>query len=544
MTKVKVKYPVGIQSFREIRERGMVYVDKTDLIYELVDTSKYVFLSRPRRFGKSLLTSTLHCYFEGRKELFEGLAMEQLEADWIQYPVLHFDLGQVKEFTIERLRNSLHKMLDRYDGSYGVTTSGTPGGRLNELIYELYQKTGRQVVLLIDEYDAPIMDVLHKPDMLRDVRNVMREFYASLKANERYLKFVFITGVSTFSQMGIFSELNNLDVITNSNDYAAICGITEQELRDNFSQGIEKMAQARQWTTEETLAQLKDKYDGYHFTKSMLDIYNPFSLIKALKESDLGNYWFDTGTSASLVSALRRYVGDFKLDLADIDSGRWFSESEFLNSLEDRANIIPLLYQTGYLTIKACNASKTKYVLGMPNSEVRTGLLRNLAPLYTQANPDKMFNSAIDASEALLEGDIDHAMEILRSVLKSIPYRNNEEKVYGDVLDTERHFHDLFHVFFKMLCEQVNSEVRNSTGATDVVITTPKYVYVVEIKIDAKVEVALSQIDEKGYAVPYMAGEQAVYKVGVVFSTKEKTLSEWKVVELKGETATSKPTTR
>jgi hypothetical protein len=336
--------------------------------------------------------------------------------------------------------------------------------------------------------------------------------------------------------MGIFSELNNLDVITNSSDYAAICGITEQELRDNFSRGIEKMAQARQWTTEETLAQLKDKYDGYHFTETLVDIYNPFSLIKALKESKPGNYWFDTGTSASLVSALQRYVGDFKLDLADIDSGRWFSESEFLNSLEDRANIIPLLYQTGYLTIKACNASKTKYVLGMPNSEVRTGLLRNLAPLYTQANPDKMFNSAIDASEALLEGDIDHAMEILRSVLKSIPYRNNEEKVYGDVLDTERHFHDLFHVFFKMLCEQVNSEVRNSTGATDVVITTPKYVYVVEIKIDAKVEVALEQIDEKGYAVPYMAGEQAVYKVGVVFSTKEKTLSEWKVVELKGET--------
>jgi hypothetical protein len=539
-----IKYPVGYQDFKAIREEGFLYVDKTALIYRLVKTSKYVFLSRPRRFGKSLLTSTLHYYFEGCKELFEGLAMESLEADWIQYPVLHFDLGQVKEFTIEGLRNSLHKMLDRYDGSFGITTSGTPGGRLNELIYELYQKTGRQVVLLIDEYDAPIMDVLHKPDMLREVRNVMREFYASLKANERYLKFVFITGVSTFSQMGIFSELNNLDVITNSNDYAAICGITEQELRDNFSRGIEKMAQTRQWTTEETLAQLKDKYDGYHFTETMVDIYNPFSLIKALKESKPGNYWFDTGTSASLVNALQRYVGDFKLDLADIDSGRWFSESEFLNSLEDRANIIPLLYQTGYLTIKACNASKTKYVLGMPNSEVRTGLLRNLAPLYTQANPDKMFNSAIDASEALLEGDIDHAMEILRSVLKSIPYRNNEEKVYGDVLDTERHFHDLFHVFFKMLCEQVNSEVRNSTGATDVVITTPKYVYVVEIKIDAKVEVALSQIDEKGYAVPYMAGEQAVYKVGVVFSTKEKTLSEWKVVELKGGTSTSKPTTQ
>jgi hypothetical protein len=534
MNEIDVLYPIGVQDFKEIREKGMVYVDKTDLIYKLVKTSTYTFLSRPRRFGKSLLTSTLHYYFEGRKDLFQGLAMEALETEWIQYPVLHFDLGQVKDFTIEDLQLALNDMLDANEEPYGITTSGTPGRRLNLLISEVYRKTGRQVALLVDEYDAPIMDVLHKPDMLQDVRNVMRNFYASLKANNSKLKFVFITGVSTFSQMGIFSELNNLDVITDSNAYAGICGITEQELRDNCTQGIEKMAQACRCTREEALARLKDKYDGYHFTKSMVDIYNPFSLLKALKESNMGNYWFNTGTSVSLVRALQRYVGDFKLDLADIDSGRWFNESEFLNSLEDRANIIPLLYQTGYLTIKACNASGTKYVLGMPNSEVRTGLLKNLMPLYTQVNPDTMYNFAIDASEALLEGDIDRAMEILRSVLKSIPYRNNEEKVYGDVLDTERHFHDLFHLFFKMLCEQVNSEVHNSTGSTDVVITTPRYVYVVEIKIDTKIEVALTQIDEKGYAVPYLAGSRAVYKVGVVFSTKEKTLSEWKIVEAKG----------
>jgi hypothetical protein len=336
--------------------------------------------------------------------------------------------------------------------------------------------------------------------------------------------------------MGIFSELNNLDVITNSSDYAAICGITEQELRDNFSRGIEKMAQARQWTTEETLAQLKDKYDGYHFTKSMVDIYNPFSLIKALKESDLGNYWFDTGTSASLVSALQRYVGNFKLDLADIDSGRWFSDSEFLNSLEDRANIIPLLYQTGYLTIKAYDSNNELYVLGMPNAEVRVGLLKNLLPLYIDAQSNDFSTPARMASTDLRNGNIDHAMEILRSVLKSIPYGKNETAIFSDLQTTEQYYHNLYHLFFKLLCNRVNSEVRNSTGATDVVITTPRFVYVVEIKIDAKVEVALNQIDEKGYAVPYMAGEQAVYKVGVVFSTKEKTLSEWKVVELKGET--------
>jgi hypothetical protein len=462
--------------------------------------------------------------------------MEQLEKDWIQYPVLHFDLGQVKEFTIERLQEALNDMLDANEKPFGVTTSGTPGRRLKMLTSELYQKTGRQVVLLIDEYDAPIMDVLHKPDMLREVRNVMREFYASLKANERYLKFVFITGVSTFSQMGIFSELNNLDVITNSNDYAAICGITEQELRGNFSQGIEKMAQARQCTTEETLAQLKDKYDGYHFTETLVDIYNPFSLIKALKEGKPGNYWFDTGTSASLVNALRRYVGDFTLELDKIDAGEWMAQNQFVRSLEDRARIIPLLYQTGYLTIKDYDLREDQYLLGMPNAEVRVGLLKNLLPLFTEVDSDDMENFAGRASRALRDGDIDRAMEILRSLLKSIPYGNGEQKIYGNIEDTERYFHNLYHLFFKMLCNRVNSEVRNSTGATDVVITTPRYVYVVEIKIDAKVEVALNQIDEKGYAVPYMAGEQAVYKVGVVFSTKEKTLSEWKVVELKGET--------
>jgi hypothetical protein len=514
----------------------MVYVDKTDLIYELVDTSKYVFLSRPRRFGKSLLTSTLHCYFEGCKELFEGLAMEQLEVDWIQYPVLHFDMGQVKEFTIERLQEALNDMLDANEKPFGVTTSGTPGRRLKMLTSELFQKTGRQVVLLIDEYDAPIMDVLHKPDMLREVRNVMREFYASLKANERYLKFVFITGVSTFSQMGIFSELNNLKKITNNDVYAAICGITEQELRNNFAQGIDELASKYGCSKEEMLAALKDKYDGYHFSNAMADIYNPFSLLNAFDEGRFGDYWFDSGTSASLVNALQRYVGDFKLDLADIDSGRWFSESEFLNSLEDRANIIPLLYQTGYLTIKSYDSNNELYVLGMPNAEVRVGLLKNLLPLYIDAQSNDFSTPARMASTDLRNGNIDHAMEILRSVLKSIPYGKNETAIFSDLQTTEQYYHNLYHLFFKLLCNRVNSEVRNSTGSTDVVITTPKYVYVVEIKIDAKVEVALEQIDEKGYAVPYMAGEQAVYKVGVIFSTKEKTLSEWKVVELKGET--------
>jgi hypothetical protein len=474
----------------------------------------------------------LHYYLAGCKELFTGLAMEKLEKDWIQYPVLHFDLSPAKKSTAEALRTKLHEMLDEQQKALGLEVTGSPGDRLEKLIKQTYAKTGKPVALLVDEYDAPIMNMLHNAEVLPEIREVMCDFFESLKACDVYLKFVFLTGVSTFSQMGIFSELNNLDVITNSNDYATICGITEQELRDNFTQGIAKLAQARQWTTEEALAQLKDKYDGYHFTKSMVDVYNPFSLIKALKESDTGNYWFDTGTSSALVRAFQQYVGNFTIELDKIDSQEWMYRSQFVCSLEDRARIIPLLYQTGYLTIKDYDVKTDQYLLGMPNAEVRVGLLKNLLPLFTEIDAYDMENFAGRASCDLREGNIDHAMEILQSVLKSIPYGKNEAAIFSDLQATEQYYHNLYHLFFKMLCNRVNSEVRNSTGSTDVVITTPRFVYVVEIKINSKVKVALDQIDKKGYAVPYLAGERTVYKVGVNFSTETRTLSEWKVVKV------------
>jgi hypothetical protein len=274
MEAIGIKYPVGIQDFENIRKGDYLYVDKTDLIYKLVKTTKYAFLSRPRRFGKSLLTSTLHYYLAGRKDLFTGLAMEKLEKEWIQYPVLHFDISQAKDCSPKEMTVELHKMLNEYDKVYNVQTTSTPGSRLNELIRHIYNTTGKQVVLLIDEYDAPIMNVLHKPDVLQKVRDIMRNFYTSLKANDKYLKFVFITGVSTFSQMGIFSELNNLTKITTLDEYATICGITEQELVDNFQQGISELATKRRTTKEEILALLKNKYDGYHFSGEMVDIYN------------------------------------------------------------------------------------------------------------------------------------------------------------------------------------------------------------------------------------------------------------------------------
>jgi hypothetical protein len=534
MNEIGVLYPVGIQDFKEIREKGMVYVDKTNLIYKLVKTCKYTFLSRPRRFGKSLLTSTLHYYFEGRKDLFQGLAMEKLEKEWIQYPVLHFDLSRSKDCSPEDLTIELHKMLDAYDKLYNVKTTSTPGSRLNELISTIFEKTGKQVVLLIDEYDAPIMDVLHKPDMLQDVRNVMRNFYASLKANDSNLKFVFITGVSTFSQMGIFSELNNLTKITTLDEYATICGITEQELVDNFQQGIGELATKKKVTKEEILAILKDKYDGYHFSGEMVDIYNPFSLLNAFYGKALGDYWFDSGTSKALLNAFKRYVGDFKIDLEEIDAGKWVKQVDFMNSLEDDREILPLLYQSGYITIKNYDLNMERYILGVPNEEVRTGLYRNILPLYTQANVREVVCYVDEASQSLREGNMEKCMEIVRSLLKSIPYGKNDTKIFQDLQTTEQYYHALFHVIFRMLNGMVTSEVRNSTGATDVEITTPKYIYVVELKIDASPSVALKQIDRKGYVVPHMADHRAVYKVGVTFSTKERTLSEWKIVKEKG----------
>jgi hypothetical protein len=529
-----IKYPVGYQDFEKIRKQGLLYVDKTALVYQLVHTSSYAFLSRPRRFGKTLLTSTLHYYLSGCKELFSGLAIEKLETEWIQYPVLHFDLGQIKEFEIEDLRQALDDMLSENGSHYGIKTSGTPGRQLKMLISEVYRHTGRKVVLLFDEYDAPIMDVLHQSEKLPEVRKVMREFFAPLKANDSKLKFVFITGVSTFSQMGIFSELNNLDVITNEDEYASICGITQQELVDNFQEGIRVLSVALEDTEEGVLAQLKDKYDGYHFTKSLLDIYNPFSLIKAFKSKDLGDYWFETGTSATLVRAIEQYVGNFQQGLDKIENRKWMNQSQFTRPLEDHTTLIPLLYQSGYLTIKEYDKKERLYLLDYPNAEVRVGLLKNLLPLFSSADPDDTVNAASRASTALREGNIDRAMENLRSLLKSIPYGKNEPKILQNSEDTEEYYHKFFFLYYRMMCDLVHAEVRNSTGATDVTITTPNYIYVVELKIDSSPEVALKQIDEKAYAIPFLEGRRAVYKIGVNFSTETRTISEWKVVEAKG----------
>jgi hypothetical protein len=518
-------YPIGIQDFSELRRMNCVYVDKTDLVYRLTHTSKYVFLSRPRRFGKSLLSSTFEYYFEGRRELFTGLAMERLETEWIQHPVLHFDLSPVKGKPLDQMRNSIGLQFKEFEARYGLTeVASALGDRLTALIMAAYKQTGQQVVVLIDEYDAPILDELHDDDKREEVRMLLREFYSPLKMCDRYLRFVFITGISMFSQLSIFSELNNLNIISNDSKYASICGITEQELLDNFQMGIEQMAQEKGCSNDEVVAKLRSNYDGYHFSKNSEGLYNPFSVLNAFYKNDIGSYWFSSGTPRALVEMLKMYQNQGKFTPDMLENIEPIEVSDFQSPLEMQTGPLPLLYQAGYLTIADYDSASDLYTLTIPNSEVRVGLMRNLLPLYADVN---MNSSVARTSVALKEGNIDAAMKLFQSMLASIPFMKGDKDILADIEKTEAYYHRIFYFFFRMLSNQVDAEVRSAKGACDVVITTPKYIYVVEIKIDSTPEAALQQIEEKGYATPYLTDGREVTKIGVNFSTETRTVDRW-----------------
>jgi hypothetical protein len=522
-------YPIGIQSFAKLRRFNAVYVDKTELIYKLVQNSTVAFLSRPRRFGKSLLTSTLQCYFEGRKDLFTGLAMEKLETEWTQYPVLHFDLSTVKGKPIDQIKESISIQLQRFEAKYGVTHVATAlGDRLNVLIHQAYETTNQQVVVLIDEYDAPILEVLHDDTKREDVRNLLREFYIPLKSCDDYLRFVFLTGISMFSQLSIFSELNNLEKISADSRYASICGITKQEMLDNFQIGIKQLADKLSCSTDEVVVKLTDAYDGYHFCEGSEGVFNPFSLLNAFKTNELGSYWFASGTPRFLIEMLKKYKGIGKFNVEMLESNQPVSVTKFEAPLEMLTGPIPLLYQAGYLTIKGYDQETSQYYLGIPNSEVRLGLLQNLMPLYADVDSADMDSYVSRASAAFRKGDVAGAMKLFTSMLGSIPYMRGDKDILSDEAKTEAHYHIIFYFFFRMLYNEVYAEVRSAKGATDVTIKTPKYIYIVEIKIDSTAETALQQIDEKGYATPYLADGREVVKLGINFSTETRNVSDWK----------------
>jgi hypothetical protein len=464
-------------------------------------------------------------YFDAQKELFTGLAMEKLETEWKRYPVLRFSFGDVKGFDMHELRSTIELQLEDYESLYGVNaTDETPAIRFSRVIRRAYEQTGQKVVILIDEYDAPLLEVLMMPEKLDEVRNYMRNFYSRIKTNYRYIHFAFMTGISTFSQLGMFSELNNLVNITDDDEYASLCGITLQELTDNFQYGIRKFAEKEGCTPEEMIEKLREQYDGYHFTKSMVDIFNPFSLLYAFARCELNSYWFQTGTPAFAINILKAHKGEWDLD---IDALPPANLSEFNTPLEQATKPLPFLYQAGYLTIKSYPGTGDKYILGVPNGEVRIGLLKNLIPLYTAMEPDEVYNVATDISYTLSQGDYDTALNLIRSFLAGIPVMQGEEASLKDMRARETYYHKQLFIIFRMLHDDAWAEVQQAVGKPDIVVRTRKFIYIIEVKFDSTPQVALQQIEEKQYAAPYAADGREIVKLGVNFSSETRTIDAW-----------------
>ena len=522
-TMVERIYPVGIQTFSDIIKRGCVYVDKTDLIYKLTKKYKYVFLSRPRRFGKSLLSTTLHSYFAGEKDLFKGLAIEGLEKDWTEYPVLHFDMSTFKNCNLKDLQSKFNYKLSEYESIWGKNPeSETPGDRFKNLIISAKEQTGKPVIIIIDEYDAPLLDVLHNEDRLAEIRTVIQEFYAPIKANDEYIRFAFITGITKFSQLSIFSAINNLTNISMDPEFAAICGITKEELTTTLSQDIELMAEHNGVSKEEMARMLQENYDGYHFTRNSPDIFNPFSLMRALASGEIEDYWFASGTSTYLINQMQR----FKTNVTELDNVFAFSSS-FDRPTEKMTDALPLLYQSGYLTIKDYDPLTKGYFLGIPNKEVRAGLMENLLPLYTNLSDGTSLGFAARFYQALVYGNIDKAMKLMKSYFASIPYPEGGKDVLADMQKNEYYYETVFYIMLSMMNIAVLTQVKSCRGRADAVMFSPHTIFVFEIKINKPAKEALAQIDEKGYMVPFEADERKLVKIGISFSTETRTIEDW-----------------
>jgi hypothetical protein len=417
--------------------------------------------------------------------------------------------------------------LEDYENVYGANPKDvTPGNRFYGLIRNAYKQTGQKVVVLIDEYDAPLLEVLTEPEKLAEVRSFMRKFYSQIKNCDEYIRFAFMTGISTFSQLGMFSELNNLVNITDDNEYASICGITLQELKDNFQYGIRKFAKKEGCTPEEMMEKLREQYDGYHFTKSMVDIFNPFSLLYAFTRCELNSYWFQTGTPTFAINMLKAHKGEWNFDIENIDGTRSMAQSRFSTPLEQATEPLPFLYQAGYLTIKEYTEDN-KYVLGVPNTEVRLGLLHNLIPLYSAMNPADALDVSMDISSAFGKGDYDRALSLVQSFLAGVPVMQGEESSLKDIRARETYYHKQLFIIFRLLHNQAWAEVQQAVGRPDIVVKTRKYIYIIEIKLDSTPQVALEQIEAKQYAAPYATDGREIIKLGVNFSSETRTIDSW-----------------
>lgn len=533
-----MKYPIGIQDFASIIEGGYTYVDKTRLLYKLVDTGKIYFLSRPRRFGKSLLVSTLKYYFQGRKDLFRGLAIDELEKDWKKYPVFHIDFNGSNFSQPGTLKTKIEDYLSGWEREYDCHTDSTDTGtRFINILKTAHEKSSRRAVVLIDEYDKPILDVLDtgiadtnkdilidgRPQLLEDAhRDILKGFYSVFKAADQDLQFVLLTGVTKFSQVSVFSGFNQPNDISMTPTYETLCGITEHELYRVFDESIKEMAQCYNCTSDEMKVRLKRRYDGYHFSKGMADVYNPFSLLNAFEHKDIDDYWFRSGTPTYLI----RLLSHNNEDLNEL-TGKYYRTSEFIDYKADVEKPLPMIFQSGYLTIKDCDRDMNIYLLDFPNDEVKSGFVSLVAANYFKSS--KSDSWVIEVVRTLRSADLDKLGKLFTAFFADIPYSVRRR---ADERDAERDFQYSFYLIIRMISVYtVMIEKQQSEGRSDFIIETPDNIYIFEFKLDGTADEALQQIENKGYARPYLADKRRIYKIGASFSSKTGTIDDWKIEE-------------
>ena len=505
-------YPIGIQTFEEIRKLDNLYIDKTEYIYRMTHTDgKYFFLSRPRRFGKSLLVSTFQSYFEGKKELFKGLAIEKLEKEWNTYPVLHFDLSKGKHMEKAQLNRYLLDIIEKQEARFDCKSNRIDVNiRLDDLINAVYQKTGKQVVVLIDEYDAPLLDVAHEKEKLDELRNSMRNFYSPLKGNESMLRFVFMTGITKFSQLSIFSELNNIKNVSMDEPYAGICGITKEEMLTQMSDDIDALAEHLELSREETIQELKDHYDGYHFTWPSPDVFNPYSLLNCFADGRMDDYWFGSGTPTYLINMMRKY----EFLPADLGETIEVGKKDFDAPTETMTTIVPLLYQSGYVTIKGYDKPTKLYLLALPNQEIRVGLYGSLLPHYLTDKSAKANTTIAKMSVLVKKGDMDAAFCMLNDFLETVPYCDNT--------NYEGHWQQTLYIMFALLTNYcIIVEQHTAKGRIDITLETADTIYVMELKFNKSAQEALDQINDKHYTQAFALKNKEIVKVGLNFSVKD-----------------------
>lgn len=512
-----MKYPIGIQNFEKIREGGYVYVDKTGLMHKLVRDGQFYFLSRPRRFGKSLLISTLEAYFEGKKELFEGLAISGIETEWIKYPVLHLDLNARNYQNGDSLIGILNQNLEVWESRYGNDKRDrVPEERFMYIIKRAFEQTGRPVVILIDEYDKPMLQAIGNSGLQDEYRNTLKAFYGALKSMDRYIKFALLTGVTKFGKVSVFSDLNNLRDISMLKDYESLCGITEEELYSNFREQIMSLGNALGLSEDDAKARLKSMYDGYHFNEDCVDIYNPFSLLNTFASNKIGSYWFETGTPTYLVELLK--LNDFNIgELDGIEIDGMMLESIDTTS----ANPIPVLYQSGYLTIKDYDREFNTYVLGYPNMEVEYGFVNFLLPFYGSLKNDNSGFEIKNFVKDVRSGNIDSFMSRLSTFFSDTSYEMSH--------NLEVHYQNIIYIVFKLMGFYTEVEYRTSSGRIDMLVKTSDYIYVMEFKLDGTAEEALRQINDRHYAAPFEHDGRKILKVGVNFSNAIRGIEKWVV---------------